>query len=131
MEPFDDMFPNDIYELYNERLIADQPFVDTIIASIKFEMYYNIQEGLDYWFLYDADEWLINQDNKQKVRVIDQVIKHFRSRGIRVYIDNTFKFNYDTTQITGAGFNTGTAPNTVMRVEWIVRNGQEYMKAYL
>jgi len=131
MQPFDDMFPNDIYELYNERLVADQPFVDTIVNSIKFQIYYHIQESLEYYFLYDCQEWLENQDMLQKLRIIDQVILHFRSRGVRVYVDNTYKFNSDTTQIQGASFNYPTSFSTILRVEWIVRQGREYMKAYL
>jgi len=125
------MFPTNIYEIYNERLVADQPFVDTICASINFQIYYHISEGLEYKFLYDADEWMENQEMLQKLRVIDQVIKYFRSRGIRCYVDNTYHFNSDTTIIQGAGFLYPTSFSTVLKVQWFVRQGQEYMKAYL
>jgi len=125
------MFPTDIYELYNERLVADQPFVDCIVASISYDIYYNISEGLQSYFLYDTAEWIGNQSNEQKVRVIDQVILYFRSRGIRCYLDNWYKFNYNTSQIPMASENSNRAPVTILKVEWLVRQSQEYMKAYL
>lgn len=127
----DSMYPADIYDMWNERLVADQYFVETIIASIKFNIWYNVQNQLNNWFIYDCDEWLINQDQNTKLRVIDQVIKYFRSRGIRIYVNNTFHFAGDPTVYPGAMFNSDYALSTVVKVEWLIRQGTEYMKSYV
>lgn len=131
----DSMFPTSIYELYNERLVADQPIIDCIVASIKFQMWYQIQEGFaPYNFQYDTNEWLFLSDQNQKLRVIDSVILYFRSRGIRCYLNNYQKFNQTTnggSPLPGAYFNYPTSMTTTLYVEWFVRQGQEYMKAYL
>lgn len=131
----DSMFPTGIYELYNERLVADQPIIDCIVASIKFEIWYRISEGfMEYRFLYDTNEWLFLSDQNQKLRVIDGVIRYFRARGIRSYLQNYQNFNQVVqggTPLPGTYFNYPTNLSTVLCIEWFVRQGQEYMKAYL
>jgi hypothetical protein len=60
---------------------------------------------------------------------MDQVIKYFRKRGIRVYLLNTYLFN--NAVVFGATMITNTTNFLLVNVEWFIRDQQEFMKAYL
>lgn len=125
----DSAFPMDVYQMYNDRLTNDQSWVDTLVASIKYQIYDTIQNYLPSNFQYDAGEWIGDLDIQSQSRIMDQVIKYFRARGIRVYLLNTVLFNnnvmFGVTQIDNS------TNFLLVTVEWFIRDQQEFMKAYL
>src|SRR6185369_11287746 len=125
----DSTYPKDVYELYNDRLDSDQLWVNAIVASIKYGIYYNVSYNLISNFQYGATEWIGTLDIQTQSRVMDQVIKYFRKRGIRVYLRSTYLFTnviaYGVTQISNS------ANFLLVNVEWFVRDQEEFMKAYL
>lgn len=132
-------FPQDIYDIYNFTLQNEQSYVDLIVDSIDYQIYTIMNSGNansyispagSYMFSYDTTEWIGSYDTFVQSRVTDQVIKYFRSRGIRVYIKNDIYINYNIPIYLAGSFNTQAANINVLTVEWFVREDNEYMKTY-
>lgn len=146
---------NNIYDLYNNTLVQDQLLVNSIVNNIKFLIEDYVQAGEINKFQYDANIFLDGKSTQQKDRVIDQVIKFFRLRGIRirkndgyyswnnsdaplisssqtVQINGEFNndFNNDFAIFEEVTYNTSSTYMTILVIEWYIRSEQEFMKLY-
>lgn len=144
---------SNIYELYNNTFVQDQSLVNSIVNNIKFIIEDYIQEGEYNKFDYDTNIFLEGKSTQQKDRVIDQVIKYFRLRGVRARKQDSYYFGQPTvpligpqdTQINGefnndfsddffiyeeATYTPSDTYATILTIEWFIRNNQEFMKHY-
>lgn len=145
---------NNIHDLYNNTYAQDQSLVNSIVNNIKFVIEEYVAAGELNRFNYDTNIFLENKPTLVKDRVIDQVIKYFRLRGIRVRKNGSYYFGYEdtplvttptSTQINGefnydwnddfmiyeeVTFNSSTTYATILTVEWYIRSEQEFMKHY-
>ena len=124
----DDFFPSNIIDLNVYRSINDEHLVYLIIVSIKFQIYYNIQNNLDTTFTYDTTEWIGDYPLEQQSRVIDRVIRFFRKRGIKCRIANGPNFNFYS--MVGAEYNATNVQFQVLTISFVIRNEREFMKSY-
>lgn len=111
-----------IYDLYNDTLDADKPLVDQVITEIKSEIETKTLENLEYSFDFDlrAFEYLdeddepITPENKQLIRIRDQVQFILRAIGIRCSIPRI----------------TSEEGDIILSIKWFIRNDREFMKTY-
>jgi len=132
-------YPQDIYQLYNDTLNMEQSYVDLIVDSINYAIY-DMMHGTytddqrspsgGYTFDYDTTEWIGTYDKLIQSRVTDQVIKHFRSRGIRCWVKNDMHLNYNTPLYLAGAYNTQSQNINLLTIEWFIREDVEYMKSY-
>ncbi|MEO6302524.1 MAG: hypothetical protein ABIP51_05070 [Bacteroidia bacterium] len=106
-----------IYELYNDVLAADKPFVDTCITEIKTEIETRTTANTDFFFDYDATTALSSVPDLNKMRILDQVQFILRSIGIRC----TFNVS---------GVTSLNSYSFILHIEWFIRNRREFMKTY-
>jgi hypothetical protein len=106
---------NNIYDLYNDVLLADKPLVDAIIAEIKDEIETRTTANQDFFFDYDPTVILAGLEEEKITRVLEQVQFYFRTIGIRCL------------------YNPPVVPSTTtytVHVEWFIRHKRQYMKSY-
>lgn len=133
-------YPQDIYELYNDTLNREQSYVDLIVDSINYAIYVMMNGGYDdsqqapagaYQFDYDTTEWIGTHDMLMQSRVTDQVIKYFKTRGIRVYVKNDILLNLNTPLYFDGTYNLQGTNINILTVQWFIRENNEYMKSYV
>ncbi len=146
---------NNVSDLYNATLEAEQPLVDLIVNNIKSKVEESIALGEENVFNFDTNIFLDGQNKYVKDRVIDQVIRALKSVGIRIRTSGTY-YSYPfndpisvpdsgTAQINGefdlsfdesfmiyeeVTYNPSDEANRILIVDWFIRNKQEYMKHY-
>ena len=106
-----------IYELYNNVLVEDKPFVDSCILAIKTEIEARIAANTDFFFNYDATTSLASLTDMQKMRILDQVQFTLRSIGIRCSFNANSVISYGSF-------------SSIFYIEWFIRNRREFMKTY-
>lgn len=100
---------NNIYDLYNDVLVADKALVDTIMAEIKAEIENRTDNNLEFTFTYELnDAFVAGELPPQKARVADQIIFMLRAIGIGVTVSG----------------------NTTLTITWRIRADREFMKSY-
>jgi hypothetical protein len=105
---------NNTYDLYNEAMDLDKPYVDLITTAIAAEI--EVQVGLSKnTFDYDAEPIIGELEIIQQLRIADLVINHFRRGGIWCSMQQ--------------GFNE-TEDESTFRVTWHLRDNRQYMKHY-
>lgn len=120
---------NTIFDLYNETVIADAPYVAQALSFIKDQIETNTTQGLEYKFLFDiaAFSFLDNGNNvvtltpKQIDRLRDQIQFTLRNLGIHALSPYFSPSNQ---------YNLSFLPSTTLSIEWHVRDEREYMKQY-
>lgn len=125
----------DIYDLYNQRLTADQPYVDSCVSAIKtqIETYTNTYQL--FYFDFDLTDLIGSLDVDTQIRIKDQIIFTLKNIGIRCYLLYTGVTNTPGTpnyQPYAINFNSKyITVSLLLHVEWFIRNDREFMKAYV
>jgi len=121
-----------IYDLYNDFLVQDQPYVTQITTDIDSLIATAVSTNQPPYFDYVMTPVIGNLDIYSKNRIIDQVIFYYRSLGIRATIKNPQQNNEQTGELYSytRTFNFMFADFTTITISWKVRNSTEFMKTY-
>jgi|SRR6185369_12750567 len=128
-----------IYDLYNDQLVIDQPYVDSCINLIETQITYQIAHNLEYRFTIDLTDTIGTLDMASQIRIKDQVTFYFRNKGIRTYIIYIAQNQSASPNITSSNgypfavnFNSQYVTNSnIIQVEWFIRDNREFAKAYV
>lgn len=126
-----------IYDRYNERLTADQPYVDTCIIAIQNQIDTTIANNEVYDFNFDLTPYIGTLDINTQIRIKDRVIFIFRNLGIGCFI--LYTGSQSTPNITSTNaVNFATNFNSqyisvslVLKIRWFVRQDTEFAKSYV
>ena len=113
-----------VLDLYNQTLLLDKSYVDTIVAAIKATIFTRITNQQDPWFDYDSQPVLGALQPIQQYRIKDQVVVQLRNMGIRDRLSPNYV----------AAIIYPTIPQEtsyIMGISWIIRDAREYMKTYV
>lgn len=126
---------NNSYDIYNATLEQDKTIVELIIADIKEQLQINITNNINK-FDYDTEPTIGNLPLTQQNRIIDRILYHLRSAGIRVKIKSMVIPSQENSaipeeiQITNPSFPFIGSEQYILTITWYTRNNQEYMKTY-
>ena len=115
--PFDN-----IYDLYNQTLLADKPFVASVITQLKSQIETKTAQNIDYLISFNLSTFLLPTvtEYKQVLRIRDQVQFYLRAIGIRCTISPR-PFPQTLVSISS---------DIYLNVSWIIRDNREFMKSY-
>lgn len=129
-------FPQDIYDLYNERLTADQSYVDSCVTAIKAQIATTVSNNEVYDFNFDLTPYIGTLDLASQIRIKDRIIYTFRVIGIGCFIlysaNQVPNVTSSNVQPFAINFNSQYITNSlVLKIRWFVRNDTEFAKSYV
>lgn len=126
-----------IYDRYNERLTADQSYVDGCINAIQNQIDLTIANNEVYDFNFDLTPYIGTLDINTQIRVKDRVIFIFRNLGIGCFILYTGSQstpNVTSTNVVNFATNFNSqyiSVSLVLKIRWFVRQDTEFAKSYV
>lgn len=126
-----------IYDRYNERLTADQSYVETCVNAIQTQITNTVSSNGTYDFDFDLTPYIGTIDLASQIRIKDRIIFTFRNLGIGCFIlysgtANTPNVTSSNGQPYAINFNSQyISTSLVLKIRWFVRNDTEFGKSYV
>lgn len=113
---------SNIYDLYNQTLLTDKPFVDSVMTELKTQIEIKTDENIEYVINFNLSAFFLPSilEYKQVLRIRDQVQFQLRAIGIRCTISPR---PFPQTVIS-------TSSDIHLNITWIIRDNREFMKSY-